>query len=125
MKSWLTRVNLPWVEIKNKVLFLEDLNEEYYRIDFMLSQLKLSGILDGISGLILGKFHKCPPKIRKSESGTLNDIFRHYIKDLDIPVVSNVAYGHVPVKLTFPIGINIQIDTSVKFPLIINESAVI
>lgn len=111
-------------DFNGKVLFLEDLNEELYKIDFFFSHLKLSGILNNISGLILGKFNKCPPKYRKSTYFEIEDIFKYYIDDLNVPVVSNVAYGHVPVKLTLPIGIKIQINTSSDPILYINENTV-
>ena len=112
-------------DFTGKVLFLEDLNEELYKIDFFFSHLKLSGILNKINGLILGKFNKCPPKYRKSTFFEIEDIFKYYINDLNIPVISNVAYGHVPVKITLPVGINIQIDTSSENVLYMNENAVL
>jgi len=112
-------------DFKNKILFLEDLNEDLYKLDFLFAQLKLTGILKEISGLILGKFHRCPPKKKKSDFFELEDIFKYYIKNLDIPVISNVAYGHIPVKLTLPVGVTVKIDTGVKNILYIKENAVI
>lgn len=105
------------------ILFIEDIDEEPYRIDRHLAQLRMAGILEQVSGIVLGKFVDCVPSEPEKPNLELEQISEDYFKDLDIPIISNFAYGHVPVKHTMPIGIQAELDTD-QGGLIINESAV-
>lgn len=92
-----------------KILFLEDVGEEPYRIDRMLTQLKLTGVFDRISGLILGNFRKCIAE-NPARSFTLEEVFEQHFKDTNFPVFYGAQIGHVRDKFTLPIGIDVQID---------------
>ncbi len=50
-----------WPDFKGRVLFLEEVNEYIYRVDRMLSTLRLAGALDGLAGVVLGHFTRCEP----------------------------------------------------------------
>ncbi len=91
------------------VLVIEDIGEEPYRIDRYLSQLKNSGVLYKISACILGQFTDCVPK-EPEKSLTLEQIFNDYLGNLKIPVISNLSYGHIPQKLTLPLGVKVGLD---------------
>jgi muramoyltetrapeptide carboxypeptidase len=93
----------------NSILFLEEVNEEIYRIDRLFCQLKLSGILSNLRGVVLGKFTNCGHGNRFS-SLTLEDIFTHYIAPLNIPAFSGTMIGHINNKFTVPVGKIVQID---------------
>ena len=67
----------------NKILFLEDVGEDVYRIDRMLTQLKLSGVLDQISGFIFGQCTGCD--YAEKQGFTLDEILNQHIKPLGIP----------------------------------------
>jgi muramoyltetrapeptide carboxypeptidase len=94
---------------KGKILFLEEVNEELYRVDRMFSQLKLAGILDQVNGVIIGKCTGC-----KSSGGygtlTLDEILRDFLAPLNIPVFQGAMIGHIPSQFTMPIGIEAAID---------------
>jgi muramoyltetrapeptide carboxypeptidase len=92
------------------VLVIEDIGEEPYRIDRYLSQLKNSGVLYKINACILGQFTDCAPK-EPEKSLTLEQIFNDYLGNLKIPVISNLSYGHIPQKLTLPLGARVRVDT--------------
>lgn len=94
---------------KNKILFLEDVGEEIYRVDRMMSQLKLAGVLDKISGFIFGKCTDCDPGDGYG-SLTLEEVIDHYIKPLNIPAYSGAMIGHINKMFTVPIGIAAEID---------------
>ncbi len=94
----------------NQILFLEEVGEEPYRVDRMLTQLKLAGILRAIKGLILGSFADCVPADKSKPSLTVEDVQRELLEDLKIPILSNVAFGHIPQKLTMPIGLKARIS---------------
>jgi len=110
-------------DFNGAILFIEDVEEEPYRIDRYLAQLKMAGILDVISGLVLGKFVDCVPGELEKPYLELDQIFHDYFADLNIPVIANFAYGHIPVKHTLPIGIEAELDTD-QGGLILIEGAV-
>lgn len=94
---------------KGKLLFLEEFKEEPYSIDRMLTQLKLSGVLDAVSGIILGKFSKCVPE-EPSKSFTLQEVLAQHFKTIGKPVFYGAMVGHIENKMTVPIGINATMD---------------
>jgi muramoyltetrapeptide carboxypeptidase len=87
------------------VLFLEDRGEAPYRIDRMLSQLRLAGLLDGLAGVILGSFHDCGPV------EDVYEIVKQAFDHTDIPVLAGFDLGHGTDNLTVPIGVKAQMDT--------------
>ncbi len=93
------------------ILFLEDVGEKPYKIDRYFAQLKQAGILDQISGLILGIFDDCQAEAGEV-SFTLSEILEDYTAPLEIPVILDFPYGHIPRKVTMPIGSMAGIDTS-------------
>ncbi len=94
-----------------KILFLEDVMEEPYRIDRMLTQLKLSGILDQVNGVILGNFRKCTPD-EPHKSFTLEEVFEQHFKNLKKPVFYGAQIGHIKNKFTIPVGIEIEMNAN-------------
>jgi muramoyltetrapeptide carboxypeptidase len=97
-------------DFKGAILFLEDIGENIYRIDRMLTQLALNGILSQISGFVFGKCTDCPPSEGGYGSLTLEEVFLDHIKPLKIPAFSGAMIGHIESKFTVPIGINAKID---------------
>lgn len=94
---------------KDKILFLEDVMEEPYRIDRMITHLKLNGVFDQISGLILGSFRKCEPE-EPERSFTLIQVFEQHFSDLSIPVFYGAPIGHVRDKFTVPVGMPVRMN---------------
>jgi len=110
-------------DFNGAILFIEEIEEEAYRIDRYLAQMKMAGILDSISGIVLGQFIDCEPKDRTKPSLELDEIFHDYFDRLNIPVIQDFAYGHGPIKHTIPIGAQAYLNTE-KGGLIITEGAV-
>lgn len=94
---------------KDKILFLEDVMEEPYRIDRMLTHMKLNGIFDQIAGLILGTFRDCEPE-EPDRSFSLEEVFEQHFLHLNIPVFSGAPIGHVKYKFTVPLGMPVRMD---------------
>lgn len=107
---------------KNKILFLEETGEEPYRLDRMLTQLKLCGVLDSISGFIFGKCSKCEAE-EPEKAFTYQQVLEQHIKPLKIPAFYNSMIGHVRDKFTLPLGIEATMDAD-KGMICLNESAV-
>jgi len=87
---------------ENAILFLEDVGEDVYRLDRMLTQLKLNGILDQISGFIFGKCTNCDAG---SNSLTLPQLLNDLIKPLDVPAFYGAMISHEELNVTIPVGI--------------------
>jgi len=92
-----------------RILFLEDTNENIYRIDRMLTQLKLAGVLDKIAGFVFGKCTKCTPGDGYG-SFTLEEVLNDHIRPLKIPAWSGAMIGHIDSQFTVPIGVRVAID---------------
>lgn len=92
-----------------KILFLEDVGEEPYRIDRMFSTLKLMGALDRIAGLIFGECTDCTPG---GGFGwlTMDQIFEDHIKPLKIPAYRGAMIGHIKQQFIVPVGGKVEMD---------------
>ncbi len=91
------------------ILFLEDVGEDIYRIDRMLTQLKLAGVLDQISGLVFGHCTECRPG-SGADSLTLDEVMEDHLLPLGIPAWRGAMIGHIDDQLTLPLGIPAEID---------------
>jgi muramoyltetrapeptide carboxypeptidase len=92
-----------------KLLFLEDINEDIYRIDRMFTQLKLAGVLDRIAGFVFGKCTKCGPG-EGHGSLTLEEVIQDHILPLKIPAYAGAMIGHLEQKFTVPLGVMARLD---------------
>ncbi|MEG8946093.1 S66 peptidase family protein [Rosettibacter firmus] len=99
-------------QLKGSILVLEDINEEPYRIDRMLNQLKLAKVFEQISGVILGDFINCYEHDPDKKTLTLNEVILDYFGKMKMPVLYNVRYGHVKEKITFPFGVKCSLNSS-------------
>jgi muramoyltetrapeptide carboxypeptidase len=91
---------------EDHILLLEDCGEAPYRIDRMLSQMKLAGSFNQIGGIILGSFKDC---------GNLDEIYRIFqdsFQDLHIPILAGFEVGHGKLNLTIPVGMTATLDTN-------------
>jgi muramoyltetrapeptide carboxypeptidase len=91
------------------ILALEDVGEAPYRIDRMLTQWRLSGLLPQVKGIALGRFSQCdpPPNI---PSFTVEQVLRDRLGDLGIPIVSELPFGHDGVNAALPVGVMAHLD---------------
>ncbi len=101
---------------KKTILFVEEIGEEVYRVDRMLTQLKLAGTLQQISGFIFGQCTDCD-KITNENSKkdgeislTLAQVLKDHIQPLGIPAWSGAMIGHIKNKYVLPVGANVEID---------------
>ena len=98
-----------WPSMDGAILCLEDVNEYIYRVDRMLSTLKLAGALDRLAGVVLGAFTKCEPGDGFGTL-TLDEVFDDYFLGLGVPVFSGASFGHIRRKYTLPIGHEVEMD---------------
>jgi len=93
------------------ILFLEDVGESVYRIDRMLTQLKLAGVLDQLAGFVFGPCTNCGPSGGYGAL-PLEQVLTDHIAPLGIPAWWNAAIGHVEPILTLPLGIEVEMDAT-------------
>jgi muramoyltetrapeptide carboxypeptidase len=87
------------------ILFIEDVTEPPYRLDRLMMQLKLSGALDKVRGIVIGQITDCDDN---NASGL--DTIRNALSHTNIPVIANAPIGHVPDNWTIPVGVMARID---------------
>ena len=86
------------------ILLLEDVEEEPYRLDRMLTQLRRSGYLDGVAGIVTGTFTDCGPREE------VHEILTERLGDLRVPMISWANVGHGGKFQTFPVGVAAELD---------------
>lgn len=97
-------------DCQGKILVLEEIGEEPYRIDRMLTSLRLAGVFSQISGLVLGQFTDCSPA-SPQQSYSLSEVLRQHFGAASFPVLSNAPFGHTENKWTLPLGVEAALDT--------------
>ena len=103
----------PWeVKTRNKILFLEDVNEPLYKIDGMLWHLKQAGKFKGIRGIVFGEMVNCLP--HRKTGGSFKEILKDVFVSGSFPILINFPSGHGREMLTFPIGVEARLDTKLK-----------
>ncbi|BAZ17444.1 peptidase U61 LD-carboxypeptidase A [Calothrix sp. NIES-4071] len=93
-----------------QILFVEDIGEDVYRVDRMLTQLNNAGILNRISGFIFGQCTNCKPG--EAPTFALIQVLKDHIQPLGIPAWYGSMIGHIKDKFTLPIGAEVEIDAS-------------
>lgn len=97
---------------KGALFFCEDVDEAPYRMDRMITQVKLCGILDEVNGFIFGKCTECEVGSGSYGSLTLEDVWNDHIRPLNKPAYSGAMIGHIRHKFTIPVGIEAEMDAS-------------
>jgi muramoyltetrapeptide carboxypeptidase len=110
-------------DFSGSLLFLEDTDEEPYRIDRMFTQLRHASVLSKSAAMLLGQFTDSDPKDPTKPSLTLAEVLGDVASWSAVPVLSNLPFGHIPRKLTLPEGIGARVDTQAR-TVDITESAV-
>ena len=89
---------------KGGILLIEDVDEEDYRLDRMLTQLRRSGYLEGVAAVITGTFAGC------GEQPAIEEILAERLGDLGVPVLARANVGHGCPLQAFPIGVAAELD---------------
>ena len=93
------------------ILFLEDTGENIYRLDRLMTHLKIAGVFDKLAGFIFGQCPGCTPDADYG-SLTLEEVVWGHIQPLKIPAYYGAAIGHVENIVTLPIGLDVEIDAN-------------
>lgn len=97
------------LDTKGKILFLEDIGEKTYRLDHMLTHLRLAGKFDDCAGIVLGTFVDCP--IEFPDFGfSLEEIVRDVVEPCGKPIFTGLQAGHCSPKMTLPLGVHCRMN---------------
>ncbi|RWR13977.1 LD-carboxypeptidase [Siminovitchia fortis] len=100
------------IDTKDKLLLIEDVNEEPRAVDRMLNQLYMAGKLDDASGMVIGDFADCIPK--RDLSLALHEVIDHYVKLANKPAMKDFQMGHCNPQIAVPLGVQATLDTTEK-----------
>lgn len=97
------------MEAEGAILFIEEVGEASYRIDRLLSHLRLAGVLDRVAGIAVGAFSECP------DAGTegipaAEEVIAERLGALGIPVARGFPFGHISESWTLPLGVRARLD---------------
>lgn len=98
------------INTKGRILLLEDVFEEPYSIDRMLTQLRLAGKFRDAAGIVLGDWGSSEPE-EQGKSLSLEEVFEDVFKDMGKPVLKGLKIGHCKPNITVPIGAEVSLDT--------------
>jgi muramoyltetrapeptide carboxypeptidase len=94
--------------VRGGVLFLEDVNEHPYRIERALLQLLQAGVLDAQKAVVLGAFTAYKPS-PLDRGYTLKTVVQHLRGRTSTPILTGLPFGHVPTKVTLPVGAKVEL----------------
>ena len=96
------------ISAADRILVLEDVGEPAYRVDRMLLQLERAGVLDGVSGLALGRFTAVPG----GKNEALQAVLTEFAIRVGVPAVINLPFGHMEHNCTLPLGTVARLDAT-------------
>lgn len=111
LSTVVTTVGTPYeIETGGKLLMLEDVGEKPYRIERMLTHLKMAGKLADLAGLVFGTFTHCEGEGERDVRKIIHDLFR----DAPYPVATGLSAGHGEQNLLMPFGVKMRLDANAR-----------
>jgi len=96
------------------ILFWEEIGVELPQIYQYLYQLKNMGVLEKISGMLVGKLKYLKPQREEMNEPTPKEMILDILKDYNFPIMGNLDFGHFTINIPMPIGIKVSFDTGNK-----------
>jgi muramoyltetrapeptide carboxypeptidase len=97
------------IDVKDKVLFIEDVGEAPYRIDRMLTQLRLAGKLNA-RGIVFGLCAGCDTSNGSTWDSSLGEVLQNILSTAGVPCFYGLTFGHTSDQLTLPMGVEVEIN---------------
>lgn len=97
-----------WPKVKGGILFLEDVAEAPYSVERMLLQLKQAGVLDRQKAVVLGAFSDWRKSVM-DRGYNLKSVVEYLRSQVDVPILTGLPFGHVPTKVTMPMGQKVEL----------------
>lgn len=123
LSVFVSLLGTPWMPaLKDSVLVLEDVGEETYRIDRMLTQLSLAGIPSSSVATVFGQFTQKVVRGSSTQTRNVSEVLMEYAARSTGPVLGNLMYGHERKKLTLPMGVRASISTRSRYLKLIDAA---
>ncbi|GAB3961090.1 LD-carboxypeptidase [Spirosoma harenae] len=115
------------VDFAGKILFIEDIDETFFSLDRMMTQLRRSGRLEKLAGLLVGQFTDMRANASLPFGKDAFEIIADTVADYSYPVLFNFPAGHVPFNLALPIGGTVELivqeqTAQINFGQLVNQS---
>lgn len=107
------------IDTTGKILCLEEIGEDPYRIDRMLTQLLLAHKLQSVAGIVIAVCRDCEDE--EADGFTLAEVLQDRLRSLKKPVLMNLFFGHTPLKATLPFGV-LALLSSQQGGLVLSET---
>lgn len=111
-----TTLGTPYeIDTRGRILFIEDVEEQAYTIDRMLTHLRLAGKFDQVAGVVWGECSDCGPRAYQPSTVipfTVGEVVDNILGDLKVPVLSGLTIGHTNDQLTLPLGVQATLDAT-------------
>jgi len=102
-------------EFEKGIFYWEEVGQSLYQIVRSLYQLKYLGVLDRISGMLIGKITYIKPvKEKEIVEPTAKEMILDLLKDYHFPIMANLDFGHFTINIPMPLGIRVSFDTTKK-----------
>jgi muramoyltetrapeptide carboxypeptidase len=102
----------PWaLQGEGCILFFEEVGEASYRLDRLLTQLRLTGALHGVRGVVIGALSDCPDE-ESPDTPPLSEMLLDRLGDLGVPIARGFPFGHQPENWTLPVGVRARLDAT-------------
>ncbi len=111
------------IDVKDNILFIEDVGEAPYRIDRMLTQMRLAGKLNA-RGIVFGICSGCDSKDSQTWDLSLGEVMQNILGNVGVPAFYGLAFGHTKDQLTLPYGVEVELNSD-NGTLSILESGVV
>lgn len=99
------------IDTKNKILFIEEVDEKNYKIDRGLTALALAGKFRDCAGIILGTWAECgDPDLSPESNLSLHTIISEVVKPFGKPTINNFQAGHIYPQISIPMGAWTKLD---------------
>ena len=98
-------------DLTDGILVLEDVNEPVYRVDRMLEQLRLSGVLNGCKAIVFGSCSGCD---ETTPGRAFDDVLSELAHSLGVPCLTGIPIGHIAEQWTVPLGATARLDTAAR-----------
>lgn len=107
-----TTIGTPWeIDLRGKLFFFEDVHEEPYGIDRLLTHLIAAGKLQDCAGIIIGEHADCRQRTPTNTIG-LGQVFDDLIRPLGVPTIYHLPIGHGKHQATLPLGVRARLDAT-------------
>ena len=101
------------LDVKGKILLIEDIDEEPAEVDEILNHLRMARKFDEAAGIVIGDFKNAEPK-KRNPSLSLEQVLTDYFSGLNIPVVKGFKIGHCEPHFSVPLGTLARLDAEAK-----------